>query len=93
MEASGFAELTHFHFNGSHREVNLDMMRSRRAYELTRQETNSDARGSMGRKGLSSHQGCSYWHEHCHTHAHMCILVHLMQLWDRLYVMVDNFAS
>lgn len=70
MEASRIAELTHFHFNGGHLEVNSDMMRSRRAYALTRQETNSDAEGSMGWKGLSSHQRGSYWHKHTHTRAH-----------------------
>lgn len=52
MEASGIAELTHFHFNGGHLEVNSDMMRSRRAYALTRQETNSGAERIYGAEGF-----------------------------------------
>lgn len=52
MEASGIAEFAHFHFNGGHPEVNLDMMRSRRAYALTRQETNSNAERIYGAEGF-----------------------------------------
>lgn len=52
MEASRIAEHAHFHFNGGHLEVNSDMMRSRRAYALTRQETNSDAEGIYGAEGF-----------------------------------------
>lgn len=52
MEASGIAELAHYHFNGGHPEVNSDMMRSRDAYALTRQETNSDAERIYGAEGF-----------------------------------------
>lgn len=47
MEASRIAELALFPSNGGHREVNSDMMRSRRASALTRPETNSDGEAEI----------------------------------------------
>lgn len=67
MEASGIAELTHFHFNGGHLEVNSDMMRSRRAYALTRQETNSGAERIYGAEGFILPPGRQLL---AHTHAY-----------------------
>lgn len=48
MYGGGIADLIHFHFNGSHLEVNSDLMRSRRASALTDEETNSGAERIYG---------------------------------------------
>lgn len=40
----------------------------------------------MGRKGLSSHQGGSYWHTHN-------IWLFEVYSWGRLYVIVDSFVT
>lgn len=69
MAASGIAELAHFHFNGGHLEVNSDMMRSRRAYALTRQETNSGAERIYGAEEFIFPPGRQLL-EHTHTRTH-----------------------
>lgn len=89
MEASGIAELTHFHFNGGHLEVNSDMMRSRRAYALTRQETNSGAERIYGAEGFIFPPGRQLL-AHAHTHN---IWLFEVYSWGRLYVILDSFVT
>lgn len=65
------------------------MMRSRRAYALTRQETNSGAERIYGAEGFIFPPGRQLL-AHAHTPN---IWLFEVYSWGRLYVIVDSFVS
>jgi len=86
------AKLAHFHLNGGHLEVNSVMMRSRRAYALTHQETNSCAERIYGAEGFIFPPGRQLLaYTQTHTHKPNIWLFEVYS-WGRLYVIVDSFV-
>lgn len=65
------------------------MMRSRRAYALTRQETNSGAERIYGAEGFIFPPGRQLM---AHAHTQNIWLLEVFS-WGRLYVILDSFVT